>query len=119
MNLHEVSEGMKDEQDRRMLVRGYHHPIATKLAEESSEEGQRMSAIKECLRKFQQIVHEWEGTPTELLDILKAKGIERNASPTSIGRLLTNRSKLPVDQVTFQGNKNGKRTYLINLREEE
>ena len=33
-------------------------------------------------------------------------------------KLLTNRSKLPVDQVTYLGNKNGKRTYLINLREE-
>jgi len=119
MNVHEVSEGMKDKEDRRMLVRGYHNPIATKLAEESSYDGQRMSAIKECLRKVQQIGHEWEGTPTELLDILKAKGIERNATPTSIGRLLTNRSKLPVDQVTYQGNKNGNRKYLINLREEE
>ncbi len=77
---------MKDEQDRRMLVRGYHNPIATKLAEKSSYDGQRMGAIKECLRKFQQVVHEWEGTPTELLDILKAKGIERDASPTSAPR---------------------------------
>ena len=58
------------------------------------------------------------GTPTELLKKVKPHAIERNASPTSIGRLLTNRSKLPVDQVTYLGNKNGKRTYLINLREE-
>jgi hypothetical protein len=58
------------------------------------------------------------GTPTELLKKVTPHGIEKFTKPTSIGRLLTNRSKLPVDQVTYQGNKNGKRTYLINLREE-
>ncbi|MBT3569872.1 MAG: hypothetical protein HN494_13560 [Opitutae bacterium] len=59
------------------------------------------------------------GTPTESLKKVKPHGIERNATPQSIGKLLTNRSKLPLDQVTYLGNKNGKRTYLINLREEE
>ena len=115
---HEVSEEMKDKEDRRMLVRGYHNPTVTKLAEESSYDGQRMGAIIECLRETAQ-GYEWVGTPTELLKKVTPHGIERNASPTSIGRLLTNRSKLPVDQVTCLGNKNGKRTYLINLREEE
>jgi hypothetical protein len=58
---------------------------------------------------------EWVGTPTELLKKVKPHGIEKFTTPTSIGTLLTNRSKLPVDQVTFQVNNNGKRTHLINL----
>jgi len=72
----------------------------------------------ECLKETVQGC-EWVGTPAELLKKVTPHGIERNATPQSIGKLLTGRSKLPVDQVTFQGNKNSNRTYLINLREEE
>ena len=77
-----------------------------------------MVKIIECLKKNAQGC-EWVGTPTELLKKVTPHGIERNATPTSIGKLLTNRSKLPLDQVTNLGNKNSNRTYLINLREGE
>jgi hypothetical protein len=59
------------------------------------------------------------GTPTELLKKVTPHGIEKFTKPTSIGKLLTNRSKLPLDQVTNLGNKNSNRKYVINLREEE
>ena len=115
LNEHVIDERFADLEEERMGVRGYHNEKAMKYVETHSNEGKRLFAMIEALRKESDAGDLWEGSAGALLKVLKDNSIEYKATPTSIGRFLNQRmdcgSKL-VEQL-------GQRLYRIDLREYE
>lgn len=112
---HEITEEFADLDEERMGVRGYHNEKAMKFVETHSNEGKRLFAMIEALRLCDSTEDEWYGSAGELINKLKDKGIERQATATSIGRFLNQRiacgSKL-VKKVS-------QRRYTIDLTDNE
>ena len=112
---HQITEEFADLEEERMGVRGYHNEKAMKFVETHSNEGKRLFAIIEALRLSDSTKDEWYGSAGELINKLKDKGIERQATATSIGRFLNQRiacgSKL-VKKVS-------QRRYTIDLTNSE
>ena len=69
MNEHVITEEFADTLEERMGVRGYHNEKALNFVEAYSNEGKRLHAIIEVLRKDNGIC--WEGSASELVKILK------------------------------------------------
>ena len=126
---HAVSEDMECP-EKRMGVRGYHHPKALAAAENSSFEGQRMESIREALQRWQKDNGKnkgfgaastkdggrlWQGTPTGLKAVLDGRGLANDFKTAgSLGRLLANRSRLKGQGVT----RHPDRTYSIEYDDE-
>ena len=112
---HQITEEFADLDEERMGVRGYHNEKAMKFVETHSNEGKRLFAMIEVLRMGDSSKDEWYGSASELDKKLKDKGIERQATATSIGRFLNQRiacgSKL-VKKVS-------QRRYTIDLTDNE
>ena len=112
---HQITEEFADLEEERMGVRGYHNEKAMKFVETHSNEGKRLFAMIEVLRMGDSSKDEWYGSASELDKKLKDKGIERQATATSIGRFLNQRiacgSKL-VKKVS-------QRRYTIDLTNSE
>ena len=115
MEEHKISNKFADVEEERMGVRGYHNEQALNFVEAYSNEGKRLFGIIEALRKEFENYLVWEGSASELVDILKQRAKDYKSTPTSIGRFLNQRiacgSKL-VEKV-------GQRKYKIDLREDE
>ena len=115
INEHQITDQFTDLDEERMGVRGYHNEKAMKFEETHSNEGKRLFAMIEALRLIDSTEDEWYGSAGELINKLKDKGIERQATATSIGRFLNQRiacgSKL-VKKVS-------QRRYTIDLTDNE
>ena len=115
INEHQITEEFADLEEERMGVRGYHNEKAMKFVETHSNEGKRLFAMIEALRLGDSTEDEWYGSAGELINKFKDKGIERQATATSIGRFLNQRiacgSKL-VKKVS-------QRRYTIDLTDNE
>ena len=115
LHVHAIGDDFADLEEERMGVRGYHNEKAMKYVETYSNEGKRLFAMIEALRKKDDAEDHWEGSAGALQRILKDNNIEDRATPTSIGRFLNQRincgSKL-VEKV-------GQRQYSIDLRDYE
>jgi hypothetical protein len=110
---HVVSEKMACPEGR-FGVRGYHHPKALEAAEGASPEGQRMELIFDALARNGYTT--WQGTPQQLLDLLHKVDLKYDfKTANSLGRLLTNRTKLPNKRVTPLA----RRTYKIEIPKDD
>ena len=96
-----------------MGVRGYHNEKALNFVEAYSNEGKRLHAVIEVLRKDNG--RSWEGSAGELIGLLHKENSEKHATPTSIGRFLNQRIACGSKLVK----KLGQRKYSIDLQDYE
>ena len=113
LNEHEISEEMSDKEEGRMGVRGYHNDQSMNYVESYSNDGSRLLAIVECLRKKGGGPSEdkWRGSAGALSELLKIHDVEKFGNPTSIGRFLNQRIKCGSKLVRSVGH----REYEIDL----
>lgn len=115
MEEHEISEEFADLEEERMGVRGYHNKKALNYVETYSNEGKRLYAIIEVLRKESAIRDSWEGSASEIVEILKDQAKDYKCTPTSIGRFLNQRIACGSELIK----KVGQRKYWIDLKDQE
>ena len=96
-----------------MGVRGYHNEKALNFVEAYSNEGKRLHAIIEVLRKYDGF--SWEGSASELVKILKEEAKDYKSTPTSLGRFLNQRIACGSKLVK----KVGQRRYWIDVNDYE
>jgi hypothetical protein len=89
MEEHVITAEFADTEEERMGVRGYHNAKALNFVEAYSNEGKRLHAIIEVLRKENGLC--WEGSASELVKILKEEAKDYKSTPISIGRFLNQR----------------------------
>jgi len=94
-----------------MGVRGYHNKQALNFVETYSNEGKRLHAIIEVLRKDHGVC--WEGSASELVKILKEVAKDHKSTPTSIGRFLNQRIACGSKLVKMVGH----RKYWIDVQD--
>ena len=94
-----------------MGVRGYHNEKALNFVEAYSNEGKRLHAIIEVLRK--ENGRSWEGSASELVKILKKEAKDYKSTPTSIGRFLNQRIACGSKLVKMVGH----RKYWIDVQD--
>ena len=78
MEEHKISDKFADVEEERMGVRGYHNEQALNFVEAYSNEGKRLFGIIEALRKEFENYLVWEGSASELVDILKERAKDYN-----------------------------------------
>ena len=113
MKEHEITEEFADTKEERMGVRGYHNEKALNFVEAYSNEGKRLHAIIEVLRK--ENGKSWEGSASELVKILKEDAKDYKSTPTSIGRFLNQRIACGSKLVKMVGH----RKYWIDVQDYE
>jgi len=111
MEEHVITEEFADTKEERMGVRGYHNEKALKFVEAYSNEGKRLHAIIEVLRKDNG--RSWEGSASELVKILKDEAKDYKSTPTSIGRFLNQRIACGSKLVKMVGH----RKYWIDVQD--
>jgi hypothetical protein len=111
MEEHKISEKFADLEEERMCVRGYHNEKALNFVEAYSNEGKRLHAIIEVLRKDHGLC--WEGSASELVKILKEEAKDYKSTPTSIGRFLNQRIACGSKLVKMVGH----RKYWIDVQD--
>jgi len=113
MEEHVITEEFADTKEERMGVRGYHNEKALNFVEAYSNEGKRLHAIIEVLRK--ENGRSWEGSASELVKILKEEAKDYKSTPTSIGRFLNQRIACGSKLVKMVGH----RKYWIDVQDYE
>lgn len=108
---HVITEEFADTKEERMGVRGYHNEKALNFVEAYSNEGKRLHAIIEVLRKDHGLC--WEGSASELVKILKEEAKDYKSTPTSIGRFLNQRIACGSKLVKMVGH----RKYWIDVQD--
>jgi hypothetical protein len=111
MKEHVITGEFADIEEERMGVRGYHNEKALNFVEAYSNEGKRLHAIIEVLRKENGRL--WEGSASELVKILKEEAKDYKSTPTSIGRFLNQRIACGSKLVKMVGH----RKYLIDVQD--
>ena len=111
MEEHVITEEFADTKEERMGVRGYHNEKALNFVEAYSNEGKRLHAIIEVLRKDNG--KSWEGSASELVKILKEEAKDYKSTPTSIGRFLNQRIACGSKLVKMVGH----RKYWIDVQD--
>ena len=111
MEEHVITEEFADTKEERMGVRGYHNEKALNFVEAYSNEGKRLHAIIEVLRK--ENGRSWEGSASELVKILKEEAKDYKSTPTSIGRFLNQRIACGSKLVKMVGH----RKYWIDVQD--
>ena len=107
---HKISEKFSDVEEERMGVRGYHNEKALNFVELYSNEGKRLHAIIEILRRDNG--REWAGSAGELVKLLHKEGSEKYANAMSMGRFLNQRIACGTKLVNVKGH----RKYVIDTR---
>lgn len=107
---HKISEKFSDVEEERMGVRGYHNEKALNFVELYSNEGKRLHAIIEILRRDNG--REWAGSAGELVKLLHKEGSEKYANAMSMGRFLNQRIACGTKLVKVKGH----RKYVIDTR---
>jgi hypothetical protein len=108
---HIILDEFADLEEERMGVRGYHNEKALNFVEAYSNEGKRLHAIIEVLRKDNGLY--WEGSASELVTILKEEAKDYKSTPTSIGRFLNQRIACGSKLVKMIGH----RKYWIDVKD--
>ena len=110
---HVITKDFADLEEERMGVCGYHNEQALNFVEAYSNEGKRLHAIIEVLRKDHGLC--WEGSASELVKILKEEAKDYKSTPTSIGRFLNQRIACGSKLVKMVGH----RKYWIDVQDYE
>lgn len=111
MEEHKISEKFADLEEERMGVRGYHNEKALNFVEAYSNDGKRLHAIIEILRKDN--ARDWTGSAGELVKLLHKEGAEKYANAMSMGRFLNQRMECGTKLIKSLG----QRKYWIDLQD--
>lgn len=113
INEHQITEEFADLEEERMGVRGYHNEQALRFVDAYSNDGKRLHAIIEVLRRDNE--REWTGSAGDLIKLLHKEGAEKYANAISIGRFLNQRMECGTKLIKSLG----QRKYWIDLQDYE
>jgi hypothetical protein len=113
LNEHIITEDFADIIEKRMGVRGFHNMNAMKYVESKSNDGKRLIGYIEAIRKETNNQNEWEGSASDLVQLLRRGYHDSRATPTSMGIFLNQRIASGTKLVENAGH----RRYRINTRD--
>jgi hypothetical protein len=113
MEEHVITEEFADTKEERMGVRGYHNEQALRFVDAYSNDGKRLHALIEVLRRDNE--REWTGSAGDLIKLLHKEGAEKYANAMSMGRFLNQRMECGTKLIKSLG----QRKYWIDLQDYE